>query len=189
MLCFTLSDSLTQKLMTLKIDIQISIRKKNKKVQPKRNPSLFMDSFTQNRNKLIPPHTDFSSFWNRQNFWYSEVKRSFILKLFTLQGNQKGLLNGQDIKSISMIVLTGFENVKTGFSSQHTMLKRKLVSAQKPMLLLLLVSTAFLSYNSRITAIISVILPGYYWHNQFFFNVQNEFENEYLLLGSICGQR
>lgn len=125
-----------------------------------------MDSFTQNKNKdLIPPHTDFSSFWNRQNFWYSGVKGSFILKLFTLQGNQKGVLNDQDIKSISMIELTGFGDVKTGFSSQHTVLKRKLAPAHKSMLLLLLVCTAFLSHNSRITAIILAFLPGYYWHN------------------------
>lgn len=76
-----------------------------------------MDSFTQNRNKdLIPPHTDVSSIWNRQKFLYSEVKDSFILKLLTLQGNQKGVLNGQDIKSISMIELTRFGDVKTGFS-------------------------------------------------------------------------
>lgn len=89
-----------------------------------------MDSFTQNRSKdLIPPHTDISSFWKRQKFLYSEVKESFVFKLLTLQGNQKGVLNDQDTKSISMIELTGFGDVKTGFSSQHTMLKRRLVFA------------------------------------------------------------
>lgn len=93
------------------------------------------------------------------------MKESFILKLLTPQRNQKGVLNDQDVKSISVIELTEFGDVKTGFTSQHTMLKRKLVSAHKSMLLLLLVSTAFLSYNNRLTAIILAILPGYYWHN------------------------
>lgn len=61
--------------------------------------------------------------------------------------------------------LVGVWAVKTGFSLQHAMLKRNLVSAHKPVLLLLLVCAASLSSNSMITATILATLPGYYWHN------------------------
>ena len=92
------------------------------------------------------------------------MKESFILKPFILQRNQRGALNDQDIKSLSMMELSGFWAVKTGFSSQHAMLKRKLVSAHKSVLLAV-VCTASLSSNTTVTDIILATLPGHYWHN------------------------